>query len=700
MSAQSVIKNFMAVLDSTTNQGTAALDEAVAKVSNFSSWAELVNTMAADCTAYGSDGDGFLKDCCDIILDNADTGAITGSDAGGSSTKSAESIVPENGDWSYPPSTSFTIQGLTVNVPEQSTLSTSAQWIVGALYSWWIDESLSLIKSSYGFNFNEAGTTVKKLTISFYNSSDGKMAASFYSNGQKSSELQLRINLNYFGNIDTTDPNGVGSASALNYLDRTIAHELVHAVMSANVDWYANLPTFFKEGSAELVHGIDDKRYATIKNLSTSPSTLKSSATSGSGVNSYAAGYIALRYLAKQASEGRDPSVAINPVTSDTADTVPADTVPAEDTVPADTVPADTITADTLPADTVSTASTSFDGVTLKISGEMNSDVFLSETNPFTGETNPLGNSAAVILDASEMTTAHFLGGNTNDNLIIAGNAGPTIWGGSYGNDTFQGGAGVDNFWYVTGSGQDTAVNFATGSGGDVLSFIGSGLAVILRDGNYLTAVMTDGGSFAAVTDDATADNAINFSFDGANIFSAKVGNTNTTNYFTYEGDGISYVGGNASDVLNVLATGAIVDLSNGNFSSVEVLNAAFSGGGNILYGDAASNEIHSGGNGSALWGGADFANDILVGGTGTDIFFYGAGEGNDVIVNAEDDDVINFYNTTLADITFAQETESGMLIGVGANVLAVVGTNNTAVAFADGSSLRYNRQAKIWTQA
>ena len=120
MSAQTVIKNFMSVLDSTSNQGTAALDEAVAKVSNFKSWSELVSTMAADCTAYGSDGDGFLKDCCDIILDNTDTGAITGLDAGGGSTKTAESIVPENGSWSYPTSTSFKIQGLTVNVPNKT----------------------------------------------------------------------------------------------------------------------------------------------------------------------------------------------------------------------------------------------------------------------------------------------------------------------------------------------------------------------------------------------------------------------------------------------------------------------------------------------------------------------------------------------------------------------------------------------------
>ena len=696
MSAQSVIKNFMSVLDSTSKQGTAALDEAVASVSKFTSWSQLVETMAADCTAYGTDGDGFLKDMCDIVLDNSDTGAISGSDAGGSVTKTAESIVPESGDWTYPSSTSFKIQGLTVNVPEQSTLTDSARWIVGALYSWWIGESLSLIKSSFGYTFNEAGTTVKELTISFYDSSDGKMAASFYSSGQKSSELQLRINLNYFGNIDTTNPNGVGSAAALNYLDRTIAHEMVHAIMSANVDWYANLPTFFKEGSAELVHGIDDKRYSAIKSLSTSPSTLKSSATSGGGVNSYAAGYIALRYLAKQAAEGRDPSTAITPISNDTTDTLPADTVPA-DTVPADTVPADTVPADTVPAttDTVAASNVSFDGVTLKISGATNSDVWLGGVNLLTGETNSFGNATAVVLDASEMTDAHFLAGNTLDNSIVAGSAGSTIWGGTSGNDTLTGGAGVDNFWYVLGSGQDAITNF---SANDVMTLLGGGLAVVLRDGNFMSAVMIDGGNFAAVVDDATADVPINFSFDGANVNRFKIGNTNATNNFTYEGDDVIYLGGNASDAINVLTAGVTIDLSGGNFSSVENINAAFSGGSNVLFGDAAANQIYSGGNGSQLWGGVGSANDILIGGDGVDIFHFGAGEGDDVIVNADDDDLIYFRNATLADITFAQETESGMLIGVGSNVLAIVGTNNTAVAFADGTTARYNRTAKIWS--
>ena len=692
MSAQDVMRNFMSVLDNTSNQGVPALDEAVAAVSKFQSWTQLVKTMAADCAAYGTNGKGFLSDMCGIVLDNEDTGAISGSDAGGSVTKTAESIVPETGSWTYPSSGTFTINGLTVNIDNFENLDTAEQWITGALYTWWIRESLSLINSSYGFSFNEAGTSVKTLTVQFYNAADGKMASSLYSNGQKSTELYLRINMNYFGSIDTTNPNGVTPATsgALNSLDRTIAHELVHAVMSANVDWYANLPTYFKEGSAELVHGIDDKRYATIQALSTNSASLESAALSGSGVESYAAGYIALRYLAKQANEGRDPSTAVVPDTSTVTDTSTATNTATTDTSIVDT-------ATSAITNISATSNMTFDGVTMKITGATNSDVWLGGVNPFTGAANAYGNATAIVLDATEMTDAHFLGGNTNDNQILAGLAGSTMWGGALGNDILAGGAGRDNFWYLLGGGQDTAVNFATGSAGDVLSFVSGGVTGILRDGNVLAALMADGGSFTAITDDATAANTVNYSVDGTNILFAKIGNTYVENNFAYEGDGVSYLGGLAVDTINILTPNTSVNLANGNFSSIEVLNAINSGGGGTLFGDAAANQIYSGGNGSVLWGGG-IADDILQGAGGVDIFLYGRGEGNDVIVNVGDDDTVNLYNATLADITFEQETESGMLIGVGSNVLSIVGTNNTTVAFADGLTVRYNRAAKVWT--
>ena len=699
MSAQSVIKNFMNYLDNTTLSGTAALDGAVSSVSNFKSWSELINTMTNDCAAYAGDGNGFLQEMCGIILNNSDTGAISGADAGSGTTKTADSVVPESGEWTYPDSASFTVSGLTVNINNFDNLDASERWIVGALYTWWIKEGLSLINSSFGMNFNEAGTTVKTLNVYFYNSADGKMAFSNYSTGQKSSELRLNINMNYYENIDTTNPNGVGSSAALTTLDRTIAHELVHAVMSANVDYYNNLPVSFKEGSAELVHGIDDKRYNQIVALSGDAASLKN-AMSESGLNSYAAGYIALRYLGKQASEGRNPAVGLamdETVAAATTDTLAATTT---DTVAATTT--DTLSTATtniaIPVRVTPTSSNvTFDGMTLKVTGAYNEDVFLGGVNLFTGQPT-YGSESAIVLDASEMMTRHFLAGNSNNNYILGARVDSTLWGGVGGDDVLQGGAGFDNFWYMQGNGNDVALNFQAGPWSDMISFLGWGVTGFYRENNVVSAFFADGGTFTAATNDYTSDIVITFSADGVNPLYTKIGRTNVANDLNYIGDGIVYMGGNNVDVLHVFTAGSNVNLGNGFYSSIEVLDATWSSGANVLFGDAINNVIISGGNNSALWGGA--GDDVIYGGDGTDYFLFGAGEGNDIFCNVNDDDFITLYNATSANLTFAQETESGMILGVGANVLTIVGQSNTAISFADGVNLRYNRDAKIWTTA
>ena len=209
---------------------------------------------------------------------------------------------------------------------------------------------------------------------------------------------------------------------------------------------------------------------------------------------------------------------------------------------------------------------------------------------------------------------------------------------------------------------------------------------------------MADGGTFTAITDDYAADNVIKLSTDGENPLYTKIGRTNVVNDFTYAGDGIFYMGGNNLDALHVLTTGASVNLGNGFYSGIEVIDANSSGGANILLGDALNNVIISGGNNSALWGG--FGDDVIYGGAGTDYFLFGAGEGNDIFCNVNDDDVITLHNATASDLIFAQETETGMILGVGANVLTVIGQSNTAVSFADGTAIRYDRNAKIWTTA
>ncbi len=118
--------------------------------------------------------------------------------------------------------------------------------------------------------------------------------------------LSMTINMDYYSSLDTKDWNGNAGGGA-GYLDRTIAHEMTHALMSANIKNFSSLPKYIKEGAAEVVHGIDDFRRSTIASLASDPDALKNvllNSSAPAGDEAYAAGYMILRYLAKQSADG------------------------------------------------------------------------------------------------------------------------------------------------------------------------------------------------------------------------------------------------------------------------------------------------------------------------------------------------------------------------------------------------------------
>ena len=681
--AQGVIKDFMKTLDNNTSlSGTAALDAAVKSVSNFSSWSELTQTMVKDCAAYNGNYAGFLKDMCNIVLDNEDTGAISGSDAGTGSTKSAESIVPESGSITYPASNVFEIQGLTVTVPELSTLTDSEKFIVGGLYTWWIKESLTLINNSFGINFKEAGTTVKELDITFYNESDGRMAVTSYSTDQKCDELHLKLNMNYYDNIDTSNPNGVGNSNALTYLDRTIAHELVHAVMAANFDYFNDFSTVFKEGSAELVHGIDDKRRDKIQELASSSSALKS-AFNTSGTSAYAAGYMALRYLAKQAAARRDPATEITVSSSDSTSTSTSSTVTSTSTT------------------TTTPGSATFNGTTLVVKGDFNTDIWLGNMNLLRNKASEYANLDALTIDATNLTSTIILAGNDNDNTIKSGRAGASVWGGANGNDVLIGGGSREVFFYSAGGGADVVQQFTAGNGDDddVLAIMDS--FSLNRAGENLVVIMDGGDNTLSVSMNTNDVNeVIQYTATGRNPVDVKVGNTDLANSLTYEnGRGYYYLGGNARDILYVNTTNAgnSIFLTDEHFSNIDAIDAQNSTSQNVLAGNNLDNEIIGGAGNTSLWGGAGDSNDVLNGGSAANMFWYGIGEGNDVINNADSNDTVNLYNVGLTDILSVEDFQSGLKINLNAGSLTMNATETPKVMLAGGAAYRYDRSSSTW---
>ena len=70
-----------------------------------------------------------------------------------------------------------------------------------------------------------------------------------------------------------------------------------------------------------------------------------------------------------------------------------------------------------------------------------------------------------------------------------------------------------------------------------------------------------------------------------------------------------------------------------------------------MIGGENADNQIIAGNGGSSLWGGVG-GNDTLTGGSSYNEFFYTAGGGNDVVQNANSNDVINLLGISLEQIS------------------------------------------------
>ena len=493
----SVIQKFMASLDVTAKSGTEALDEAVQACSDFKSLQDLIDHAVSDCSKAGS-GDVFLKEYCGIDLDNTDTGAITGSDAGGGSIKTAESVVPESGtvDKTFT-SDSFTVNGLTFRIgdlstmdtgdPESATVTTLSEkqlYIWQALHSWWAKAALDLNAESFGDNFSftsNSSATVKTIYVYFKNVTDAgyfaMVSPRYYESTNKTYALKLKINMKYAEGIVEDDMNGSFKASGDTiYFDRTLAHEFTHAVMAANLpaDVYI-FPTFVREGLAELTCGIDDKRKDAINNLASNPDKLKKYLSDMSREikeydNPYSAGYILFRYLNKQASTSSGGTDTIQPA-------------PTPESVSGTAYNYDggnsTIYAGT---SNVSSGYTVYDQVNFKtdfagfnVSGD---NLYIYSNSGTLTVLNARGNvisygdaggnviahsdiakSGGTIDRRSSSTFDVIVGANNADNQIYASSGGSNLWGGVGGNDTLIGGNGYDAFNYKIGSGADVIEN-------------------------------------------------------------------------------------------------------------------------------------------------------------------------------------------------------------------------------------------------
>lgn len=199
---------------------------------------------------------------------------------------------------------SATFNGKALFDDSNRAAQTVEQQIIKALNSEWIQNSLEMIKESYGVDFMEDGTMVDRMTVELKDEGDNKKLAYVehtYS-GSKTVSLKLCVNMYYYNDMDMEDVNGssVTGGGAANYLDRTIAHEMTHAVMAANIENFHTLPKYIKEGMAELTHGADGRLLSELGNLGGDYSAMFSDPNGDSSNDQapYAGGFALLRYMA------------------------------------------------------------------------------------------------------------------------------------------------------------------------------------------------------------------------------------------------------------------------------------------------------------------------------------------------------------------------------------------------------------------
>lgn len=287
---------------------TDKFDKAISSLTTFTSASDVISAIHSDIVSSASPED-FLLNCCGIDFTTDDIGSLLGSDVSGLESLTAESVVNESGitlqrNIPY----NFNIGGLAITLVPQA--SSQGIFINQALYSWWYPLSFKSIKSGYGLDINGSSLINTMDTDLFQQgASGGAIALAYVSTKFDSSgkpiKMSCRINTHNdaYGSIDSNNPNGVSATLGSNYLDRTLLHELTHAMMTANIEGFANLvPMYFVEGSAELINGCEDTRgkmlKASIADISILDDGFSSSPTSA--LHWYTSGYIFLRYLIKK----------------------------------------------------------------------------------------------------------------------------------------------------------------------------------------------------------------------------------------------------------------------------------------------------------------------------------------------------------------------------------------------------------------
>lgn len=166
--------------------------------------------------------------------------------------------------------------------------------VLEGLEGGWLENSEDTIRSLYGIQADGAAITIQ---LSGFTDGVGGVAAYVQATGfdgqGRGTNLTLQVDL-----ADFMPPNLPNGGNAPFYADRIIQHEMVHAVMARATNWQdlTSNSLWFVEGTAEFIHGADERIKADIANVGVGGVV---GAINGPSSTSefYSGGYAAVRYM-------------------------------------------------------------------------------------------------------------------------------------------------------------------------------------------------------------------------------------------------------------------------------------------------------------------------------------------------------------------------------------------------------------------
>ena len=270
-------------------------------------------------------------------------------------------------------------------------------------------------------------------------------------------------------------------------------------------------------------------------------------------------------------------------------------------------------------------------------------------------------------------------GGSDNDKL--QGDAGNDTLNGGLGNDTLTGGAGNDVFVYEGGN--DVILDYKPNE--DIIKLLGntvtasslSGSNVILKTSSGNITVQNGKNKKITVIDSSGAETTQIYPTD----------NLNPSPISTLP-NGWKYDNNAQTNIIASVSSATNLDLTQSYGTSIVTVdgskvtkNISITGNekANVIKGGSGADKLYGNDGNDSLYGGT--GNDTLIGGTGRDVYIYNDGDGNDVIEGFDSQSTLkisgNGYSTIKSgkDVIVKVGNGSISLIGVASLPVNIVGT-------------------------